>query len=98
MIAGKQKPVLVKHDHVPAGVPGNRNGDQIVIDPKGISARYYLFDTEACRAVVSMHDPSTSELPGKALVIGNIILVRQKHGAHAAHGFDLFYELRRESR
>src|SRR5689334_8109957 len=98
MIAGEHKFVLIEQDHVAARVTGNRNRDQIFIDPNRIAARDYLLDPEAGSAIVRMHDPSTSKLLSKALMIGDVVFVREKHRAHAAHRLDLLYKLGSEPR
>ena len=98
MIAGKKKLISIEQNRVPARVAWNWNGDQITIELKCIIALNNLFDAEALRAVIAVHDSLAIKFYREPSVIGDIIFVRQKHPAHAAHRFDLFHEVRRETR
>src|SRR5215470_6092626 len=98
MITRKQKPVLIKQYHVAARVTGDRNCDQVAIDFYRIITPDNSLDVPTLCAISAMHNSLALELLREPFMIGNIILVRQEHRAHAAHFFDLLDELGGEPR
>ena len=98
MIARKKKLISIEQNHVAARVARNWNGDQILTNWNCFVAANYLFDAEPLRAVIGMHVSLAIKFFREPSVIGDIIFVRQKHRAHAAHRFDLFHEVRSETR
>ena len=98
MIAGEKKLVSIEQHRVAARMTWHWNRDEIRIEIDGVFARNDLFDTKSLSAIVSMHDALTVESIGKALMIGDIVFVREKHCAHAAHRFDLFDQWTAEAR
>src|SRR5437764_12620156 len=98
MIAGEKKLVSIEQHRVPARMARHWNRDESRIDFDRVFARNDLFDTKSPSAIVSMHYPLTVESIGPALMIRDIVFVREKHGAHAAHRFDSLHELGGKSR
>src|SRR5947199_4613713 len=98
MIAGEKKLVAIEQHRVPARMARHWNRDEIRIEIDGVVARNDLFDPKSLSAIVSMHYSLTVESIGPALMIRDIVFVRQKHGAHAAHRFDFLHELGGKSR
>src|SRR5436190_15171792 len=96
MVAAKKKLVAIEQNHVAPRVTGNGNRDQISIDLKWIAAGDYDLHASPAGAVVCMHNPLAIETLGEASMIGDVVLMREKHCAHAAHGFNLLDELSRE--
>lgn len=98
MIARKKKLISIEQDHVAAGVTGNWNHQQIALELNWFAATYDLFHAQALCAVGSVHHSPAIESDCESLVIGDVILVREKQRAHAAEGIDLFDQLRRKAR
>src|SRR5205814_6143094 len=98
MIAGEKKFVSIEQHRVPARMARHWNRDEIRIEIDGVFARNDLFDPKSLSAIVSMHYALTVESIGPALMIRDIVFVREKHRAYATHRFDPLHELGRESR
>src|SRR6266849_4344888 len=98
MIAREQKLASVKQYCVTASVARNGNREQIIIELHRFASAYHTFDTKSGGAVIRMHHALTGELLGEPRMVCDIVLMRQKQRADAAHRFDPFDELRGESR
>src|SRR3989440_6934063 len=98
MIAGEKKLVSIEQHRVAARMARHWNGDEIRIEIDCVFVGNDLFDTKSLSAIVSMHYALTVESIGKALMIRDIVFVREKHGAHATHRFDPLHELGGKSR
>ena len=98
MIAGEEKLVSIKQQHVTPRVAGDRNRDEILIELHGVAAANYALNSQALRAIVSVHDALALESIGKSLMVRHIIFVSKKHRAHAAHCINLLHELCRKPR
>ena len=97
MIAGEEILISIKQDHVSAGVTGNWNRHQIMIESDRIVAAYHVLDPKSSSAIIGVHHALAAKLFREAGMIGNVITMRQKHQVHSAGRFDLFYELRGEA-
>ena len=75
MIAGEEELIFVEKNHVAAGMAWSWNGDQIVVKLNLVLARDDALRTEPSPAIVSMHNALATKLPGKQLVVGNVIAV-----------------------
>src|ERR1041385_6855918 len=98
MIAGEKKLVSIEQHRVAARMARHWNRDEIRIEIDGVFARNDLFDSKSLSAIVSMHYALAVESIDKALMIGDIVFVREKHPIHATHRFDPLHELRGKSR
>ena len=98
MIACEKKFVLVKQDHVPARVARNRNKNEVVIKCDCSTAVNYMFDSQVLRAIISVHDAFAGVTIGEPPMISDIILVCEKHFAHATHRVNSLHELCGEPR
>src|SRR5436309_15535661 len=98
MIPGEKEFVFVKQICVTASVAGHRNRQHVIVDSKGRLASNNVFNSQSRRAIVIMHHALTSEPFRKAIMIGNVVTVRQKHGAYATQVLNLLNELSRETR
>src|SRR5437899_10776772 len=98
MVTSEKEFVLVKQNCVTASVARHRNRQQFIVDSKGRFASNNVFDSQSRRAIVIVHHALTSEPFRKAIMIGNVVAVRQKNGAYATQALHLLYELMREAR
>src|SRR5690349_13635605 len=98
MIAGEEKLISIEQDHVSARVAWNRYREQVTIERHRIIAPNYLFDTKPSGAIVGMHHALAAKCSREPRMIGNVIAMRQKHFAHAAHRGDPLDKLRGEAR
>ena len=98
MVAREEKLVAIEQHRMTAGVPGNRDREQIVVEPGRFFSADHVFNPKSRGAIVGMHHAFTVKFVGEARMIGDIVPMRQKHGPYTAHRGDLFYELSGESR
>src|SRR5215510_11783021 len=98
MIAREKKLLPIKEHHVTARMAGNWNSDQIAIQTNLVLTANQFLNPEPLPAVIGVHDSSAVKLLGKAAVIGNIVLVSEKHRGDAAERIDLLDQLCREPR
>ena len=96
MIAGEQKLVPVKKDYVTSSMSRCRNDEQIIVELNGLGALNYLLDAETRGPIITMHDSFAAKPLVKQLMIRDVVLVREKHSADAAHRFHSFDQLARE--
>src|SRR5882762_11968385 len=73
---------------------GSRNCNQIAIELNLVLRFDYPFYPQPPGAIACVHDPFTTKLFGEPSVIGNVVLMTQKHFPDAAHRGDLLYQLR----
>src|ERR1700752_1581902 len=93
MIARKKVSIAIKQDRMTACVSWHRDREQVSIERKRFLTPNYSFDSEPRRAIICMHYPLGLETLCILVMIRNVIPVRKKHSAHAAHLFNSFCEL-----
>src|SRR5947207_8401246 len=98
MIAGEKKLVAIEQHRMAARMTRHWNRDEVRIDFDGVFARNDLFDAKSPSAIVSMHYALTVESIGPALMIRDIVFVREKHPIHATQRFDPLHKLGGKSR
>lgn len=99
VIAGKQIPVAIEQDRVPARMARSWNRDQIFGQRCNLCARQHPLDTgEGSSDIVVMHDSIGAEMTGPFLVIGYIVAMCKEHQAHTAKLLDALHQRGREAR
>src|SRR5437016_2035916 len=89
MIAGEEILISIKQHHVSAGVTGNWNRHQIMIESDRIVAAYHVLDPKSSSAIIGEHYSPAAKLSRDPSMIGNVITMRQKHQVHSAGRCDL---------
>lgn len=67
-----------------------RYRDEMVIDFDWLLAVNNVFSADSFSTIGSMHNAFTAKLRSKALVVGNIVDMRQQHRIDTAHFFYTF--------
>src|SRR5215471_2230071 len=98
MIAREKIFLLVDQYHVTARMSGNWNDNGVVIKRDCFTIMNYMFDSQALRAIISVHDAFTRVTIGEPSVISDIIFMREKHLVHATHRVNFLHELGGEPR
>src|SRR5688572_27723203 len=90
MIAGEQEAITIEVDGVTTRVSGNRNHDQIVVDPDRVGAlRLDFHRLSATRHVIVVQDTSAGKPSVELLVIGHVVPMSQKHRADSSQTLDV---------
>ena len=88
MIACEKEFVLIEQDHVASSMSRGRYRNQVSSERHCGLTLNNGFYTKSPGAVRSVHNPGTTELTGKSGMIGDVILMSQKHRAEAAERCD----------
>ena len=62
MVAAEEKLVAIKQDRMSARMTGNRNREQIVVEPERFFSAHQAFDPKSRRAIICVHESFTGEL------------------------------------
>jgi hypothetical protein len=98
MIAGEEKLMAIKQDHVPACVAGNWDRHQVVIEFEPVVAADHVLYPKPSSAIIGVHHSLAAKPFRQARMIGDIITMRQEHCVNSSGRFDLFDELRGKAR
>src|SRR5258706_3386025 len=98
MIAGEQKLLAIKQNHVSPRVTGDRNREQIMIEFNAFVSPKHALDPETSGAIINVHYAFAIEPLGEATMISDIIAVRQEHCADTTHRLDFSDQLGSEPR
>ena len=85
MIAGKQKLLAVKQNHVSPRVTRNGNREQILIETVTVVSPKHTLYPETGGAIVDMHYAFAIEPFDEATMISDVVAMRQEHCADASH-------------
>src|SRR6185436_21039749 len=80
-----------------AGVARHRYRNKVWVKLNRSLALQKLFSIH-CPGVGAMDDSFTAEVPVKLFVVGDVILMREKHGRHSAQLFNLLHQSFGEAR
>ena len=93
MVASEEKFISIKQQRMAASVAGNRDREQIAVEPGWLCSADHLFNPKSRGAIIGMHHAFTAKPFGEACMIGDIVAMGQKHCPDTAHRRDLFAEL-----